>query len=123
MVLEDLGCGNTSFFSLPFPPSSTQLPTLHLSPFPGPQKSKRQAARICTLCCHAPLTLVTGEMSRLQDTWVPSPLKRAQGPDVVTQVTPPPVAHSQVILCTFYLWLGFLLALCLFTIPNLLMPF
>lgn len=51
-----------------FLPSPQQLSALHLSPFPGLQKSRRQAARICTLCPHAPLSLMTGGMSSLRDT-------------------------------------------------------
>lgn len=49
-------------------PSPQQLSALHLSPFPGLQKSRRQAARICTLHPHALLSLMTGGMSSLQDT-------------------------------------------------------
>ena len=52
--------------------------------------------------------------------WVSSPFRHMPKDQVRLHKPCPYTAHFQVILCPSFQWLGFLLALCLFTTPNFL---
>lgn len=102
-------------------PSPQQLSTLHLSPFPGLQKSRRQAARICTL--HPPCSPLTDDRGNVQlagYSGLPPTFRHAQGPGWLAGSCYLPPVHSQVILCPLSQWLGFLFA-CI--TPNSFMSF